>query len=95
MFVSISYDGLLQYIDKNALRCIIICINDFTYLIELSTISVSLNDECESSNHPVSVIVVIVVGVGVVMNFFYFSNGRTICFKICVDVPWVNPYQVC
>ena len=51
--------------------------------------------ECDSSDQAVSVVVVVVVGV----NFFSFSTSSLktaawICFKFCVDVPWVAPYKV-
>ena len=46
--------------------------------------------ECDSSDQAVSVVVVVFV-VGV--NFFSFSQtAARICFKFCVDVPFVNPY---
>ena len=46
--------------------------------------------EFDSNDHPVS------VGGGVVVNFFYFfdfsQTAARICFKFCVDVPWMDPY---
>ena len=54
--------------------------------------------ECDSSDHIVSVVVVVVFVVVVVgVNFFdFFSQTAVrICFKFCVDVPWVDPYLVC
>ena len=56
---------------------------------------VTLNDstsECDCSDHPVSVVVV-VVDVNFFSFFDFFSQTAAwICFKFCVDVPLVNPY---
>ena len=52
--------------------------------------------ECDSSKHLVSVAFVVpVVGVNL-FNFDFFSRTAAwMCFKFCVDVPWVDPYSVC
>ena len=49
--------------------------------------------ECDFSDHPVSVMVVIV------MNFLifltYLNVAARISFKFCVGAPWVDLYQIC
>ena len=51
--------------------------------------------ECDSSDQPVSNVVFVVA----VVNFFFFFNFSDTTaqnyFKFCVDVPRVDPYQVC
>ena len=47
--------------------------------------------ECDFSDHPVSVVVVVVNS-----KFFDFFSQTTvrICFKVCMDVPSVDPYRI-
>ena len=41
--------------------------------------------ECDFSYHPVSVAIV----------DFFPQTAAQICFKFCVDVPWVDLYKFC
>ena len=52
--------------------------------------------ECDSSNHHVSVVAVVIVDVIVFVIFKSFSTSlktaARIYYKFCVDLPWVDPY---